>query len=79
MEVIPTERIRNVALVGHGGYTTLAGPNYNLAAYPDATVSYWRWYSNGAGSTPFQYDTPGARIANNAIPAPATIGPTVIW
>ena len=31
-----------------------------------------------AGSTPFQYVTPGASRANNATPTPATIGPTVI-
>jgi hypothetical protein len=35
------------------GTTFLISPTYDLHAYPDATVSYYRWYSNGAGSNPF--------------------------
>jgi hypothetical protein len=35
------------------GYTTLVSPTFNLAAYADATITYWRWYSNGAGSNAF--------------------------
>jgi hypothetical protein len=36
-----------------GGYTTLVSPAYDLHAYSDATVSYYRWYSNGAGSNAY--------------------------
>ncbi len=36
-----------------GGQTTLLSPAFNLAASSDFAVSYWRWYSNGAGSNPF--------------------------
>ncbi|MBW7904369.1 MAG: M14 family metallocarboxypeptidase [Phycisphaerae bacterium] len=35
-----------------GGKTTLFSPVFNLSAYPDAVVSYWRWYSNSAGAAP---------------------------
>lgn len=35
-----------------GGKTTLKSPTINLAGYPDATVSYWRWYHNSAGYYP---------------------------
>ena len=31
-----------------------------------------------AGNTPFQYETPGSSNENNAMPAPAITGPTVI-
>lgn len=34
-----------------GGKTTLVTSTINLAA-GDATISYWRWYSNNAGSAP---------------------------
>ncbi len=36
-----------------GGLTTLLSPPLNLAASSDFVVSYWRWYSNGAGSNPY--------------------------
>jgi hypothetical protein len=35
------------------GTTYLNSPTYDLGAYPDAQVTYWRWYSNGAGSLPY--------------------------
>ncbi len=35
-----------------GGITTLTSPTINLSAYPDAKISYWRWYSNNTGATP---------------------------
>jgi hypothetical protein len=36
-----------------GGQTTLTSPVLNLAgAGSDARISYWRWYSNDAGSAP---------------------------
>ncbi len=34
-----------------GGFTTLFSPVYDLSAFSDATVSYWRWYSNGTSPT----------------------------
>jgi hypothetical protein len=34
------------------GLTTLLSPVYNLAGSANATVSYWRWYSNGLGGAP---------------------------
>lgn len=36
-----------------GGLTTLVSPNYNFAGSSNATVSYWRWYSNGFGAGPY--------------------------
>jgi hypothetical protein len=35
------------------GQTILTSPVYNLSAFSDAIVSYNRWYSNGAGATPY--------------------------
>lgn len=35
------------------GFTTLLSPAFNLAAYGDARISYWRWFSTGAGANPF--------------------------
>ena len=35
-----------------GGATTLMSPAIDLSAYPAATISYWRWYSNDAGAAP---------------------------
>jgi len=34
------------------GKTTLVSPSFDLSAASDATVSYWRWYSNDTGATP---------------------------
>jgi hypothetical protein len=36
-----------------GGYTTLVSPAYDLSTLADARISYWRWYSNGAGNAPY--------------------------
>ncbi|MGH7244815.1 MAG: matrixin family metalloprotease [Phycisphaerales bacterium] len=36
-----------------GGSTLLTSPTINLAGTQDAEVSYWRWYSTGAGSAPY--------------------------
>ncbi len=47
-----------------GGTTTLLSPVINLAAYPDAKISYWRWYSNTAGAAP-NADTFVIQISNN--------------
>ncbi|MCC6676212.1 MAG: hypothetical protein IT436_03630 [Phycisphaerales bacterium] len=35
-----------------GGQTVLNSPNLDLSAYGDATISFWRWYSNDQGSNP---------------------------
>jgi hypothetical protein len=35
-----------------GGKTTLLSPVFDLSAYPNATVRYYRWYSNDTGSSP---------------------------
>jgi len=35
-----------------GGLTTLESPSYDVSEFNDATISYWRWYSNSAGSSP---------------------------
>jgi choice-of-anchor B domain-containing protein len=47
-----------------GGVTTLLSPRFNLAANPNASVSYWRWYSNGAGAGP-NADVFTVDISNN--------------
>ncbi|MFT3683407.1 MAG: M36 family metallopeptidase [Phycisphaerales bacterium] len=36
-----------------GGATLLTSPAYDLSSAGDATVSYWRWYSNGLGNSAF--------------------------
>jgi hypothetical protein len=35
-----------------GGKTSLLSPIFNLSGYTQATISYWRWYSNCAGAAP---------------------------
>jgi hypothetical protein len=35
-----------------GGQTTLVSPNYDVTGLNDVRFSYWRWYSNEAGSNP---------------------------
>ena len=47
-----------------GGTTTLVSPVLNLAAHPEARISYWRWYSNTAGAAP-NADTFVVQISNN--------------
>ncbi|MCX5689703.1 MAG: hypothetical protein NTV94_07970, partial [Planctomycetota bacterium] len=36
------------------GSTILTSPAYNFAGASDVLVSYWRWYSNGAGAAPYE-------------------------
>ncbi len=36
-----------------GGETILTGPAVNLSGHSDATISYWRWFSNGFGAGPY--------------------------
>jgi hypothetical protein len=47
-----------------GGKTTLRSRVYDLSAAADATVQYWRWYSNSAGAAPFT-DTFRVDISND--------------
>lgn len=35
-----------------GGYTTLLSPLFDLSDHPQATIGYWRWYSNNKGAAP---------------------------
>jgi|694.fasta_scaffold00860_6 hypothetical protein len=46
-----------------GGFTILTSPAYDLSANPEAKISYWRWYSNSAGSSP-NADTFRVEISN---------------
>ncbi|MBS0190970.1 MAG: matrixin family metalloprotease [Phycisphaerales bacterium] len=46
------------------GSTLLTSPAINLAASQDADISYWRWYSNGAGSNPYT-DTFVVQVSND--------------
>ncbi|MFZ2875655.1 MAG: M36 family metallopeptidase [Phycisphaerales bacterium] len=60
-----------------GGFTTLLSPALALAGQPDATISYWRWYSNNAGSAP-NADTFRVEISANGSTnwvALETVGP----
>ncbi|HZW08917.1 MAG TPA: GC-type dockerin domain-anchored protein [Phycisphaerales bacterium] len=58
------------------GKTTLKTPVLDLAAEPDAVVSYWRWYSNDKGGDPqndrFRVDVTNGGAWVNA----ETVGPT---
>ncbi|MFO0859645.1 MAG: matrixin family metalloprotease [Phycisphaerales bacterium] len=36
-----------------GGSTLLTSPTINLAGRQEAEISYWRWFSNGAGGAPY--------------------------
>jgi hypothetical protein len=36
-----------------GGQVFLTSPAFDLSAVGDATVSYWRWYSNGTSASPY--------------------------
>ena len=48
-----------------GGTTTLTSPTFSaVATAGDATVSYWRWYSNNQGSRP-NTNTMPVSISNN--------------
>ncbi|HEY3243255.1 MAG TPA: choice-of-anchor B family protein [Phycisphaerae bacterium] len=48
-----------------GGKTTLLTPITDLSAMGDATISYWRWYSNNTGSLTSLDDTFVIDISNN--------------
>lgn len=47
-----------------GGATTLTSPTFNALGQSDATVSYWRWYSNNTGPSP-NADSMPIQISNN--------------
>ena len=47
-----------------GGKTTLMSPALDLSDFADATISYYRWYSNDTGSTPHT-DVFTVDISNN--------------
>ncbi|MSR45256.1 MAG: hypothetical protein EXS15_07895 [Phycisphaerales bacterium] len=47
-----------------GGATTLTSPSFNAATSSNATLSYWRWYSNNAGPNP-NADTMTISISND--------------
>jgi hypothetical protein len=46
------------------GSTLLTSPTFSLAGQSDAEISYWRWYSNGTGASPFA-DTFVVQVSNN--------------
>ncbi len=35
-----------------GGQATLISPTFDLTAFSDPRIGYWRWYSNTAGASP---------------------------
>ncbi|MFT5049033.1 MAG: choice-of-anchor B domain-containing protein [Chlamydiales bacterium] len=47
-----------------GGETTLTTPDFDLSGLNEPRLSYWRWYSNGAGAGPNE-DTFEIDISNN--------------
>jgi hypothetical protein len=47
-----------------GGSTLLVSPTMNIAGKQDAMVSYWRWYSTGAGGAPYA-DTFVVQVSTN--------------
>jgi len=47
-----------------GGKTTLKTPIFDLSGYGQATISYWRWYSNDKGNAP-NADTFRVDISSN--------------
>jgi len=61
-----------------GGETTLTTPNFDLSGLTEPRLSYWRWYSNGAGAGPNE-DTFSIDISNNgggSWTSVETVGPT---
>ncbi len=46
------------------GQAILNSPTINLAGQDDATVSYWRWFSNGFGAGPYN-DTFRVQVSTN--------------
>lgn len=60
------------------GLTTLVSPTFDLSDFEDATVSYYRWYSNSAGSSP-NSDTFRVEVSTNngaTWTNAETVGPT---
>lgn len=60
------------------GFTTLVSPVYDVSEFNDAVVSYWRWFSNSAGSSPNQ-DVFRIEVSTNGgttWTAAETVGPT---
>ncbi len=47
-----------------GGTTTLTSPSFDGTLAANASVSYWRWYSNDTGASP-NADTMPVQISNN--------------
>lgn len=61
-----------------GGSVFLVSPAFNLSATVDATIAYWRWYSNSGGGAPFS-DTFVVEVSSNngsSWTAVETVGPT---
>lgn len=61
-----------------GGLTTLVSPAYDASGFTDATISYYRWYSNAAGSSP-NNDTFRVEVSTNngsTWSAAETVGPS---
>ncbi|HYD02236.1 MAG TPA: M36 family metallopeptidase [Phycisphaerales bacterium] len=59
------------------GQVILNSPVYDLASVGDATVSYWRWYSNGTSAAPFS-DVFRVQVSTNnggSWTAAETVGP----
>ena len=50
-----------------GGVTTLVSPTFNCSGYSEVQVSYWRWYSNNAGSNPATNTFPIEVSADNGV------------
>ncbi|MFM8639190.1 MAG: hypothetical protein ACKOEL_00935, partial [Planctomycetota bacterium] len=48
-----------------GGVTTLLSPAFNCTAFAETYISYWRWYSNNAGSAPNADNMPVEISADN--------------
>lgn len=67
------------------GITTLTTPVIDLSAASDATISYWRWYSNDTGGDPnndvFRVDvtTNGSAWVNVETVGPAGIDASAGW
>lgn len=47
------------------GATNLTSPSFALSGFPEARLSYWRWYNNNAGASPGE-DSFLVEISNNA-------------
>jgi hypothetical protein len=61
-----------------GGKTTVKSPVFDLSTYGNATIGYWRWYSNDQGGSP-NADTFRVDVSNNGGTSwvnAETVGPT---